>query len=55
MPVSMPEGTTWPVSGTTMTLKISSNPATALSQEDVTTYLGHALQIAKDNDKRKAL
>ena len=51
MPVPRPEATTYPVPGTTITLKITSNPASALSQEHVTTYLGKALQIAKEHDK----
>ena len=51
MPVPELEATTYPVSGTTIALRITSNPASVLSQEDVTTYLGNALQIAKDNDK----
>ena len=55
MPVTKPEATTYPVSGTTMTLELTSNPASALSQEDVTTYLGNALRIAKDNDKSTLL
>ena len=55
MPVTKPEATTYPVSGTTMTLEITTNPACALSQDDVTTYLGNALQIAKDNDKSTLL
>ncbi|KAK0517182.1 hypothetical protein JMJ35_000337 [Cladonia borealis] len=51
MPSPRPEATTYPVSGTTMTLKLTSNPASASSREDVTTYLGNALRMAKDNDK----
>ena len=55
MPANKPEATTYPVSGTTMALEITSNPASALSREDVTTYLGNALRIAKDNDKSTLL
>ena len=51
MPSPKPEPTTYPVPGTTITLELTSNPASALSQEDVTTHLGNALRIAKDNDK----
>ena len=55
MPMTKPVATTYPVPGTTMTLEIASNPACALSQDDVTKYLGNALQIAEDNDKSTLL
>ena len=50
MPIPTPEATTYPVSDTTVTLEMFSNPASALSKDDVTTYLRNALRIAKDND-----
>ena len=55
MSVTKPEATIYPISGTTMTLEITTNPASTLSREDVTTYLGDALRIAKDNDKSTLL
>ena len=51
MPSPRPEPTAYPVPGTTITLELTSNPASALSQEDVTMQLGNALRMAKDNDK----
>lgn len=53
--MTKPEVTTYPVSGTTMTLTITSNPASTLSQADVTQYLSNALLIAEANDKSTLL
>ena len=50
MPVTE-KNTLYPIYGSTMTLNITSNPATALSPEDVKKDLGIVLQIAKDGDK----
>ena len=55
MPVTKLEATIYPVSGTTMTLEIITNPTCTLSQDDVTKYLGNALRIAKANDQSTLL